>query len=108
MKPMRIALSIDGGLASFPGLRRPQAIDCERLSPERLARLRALVDQSRFFSAPPPPRPPGADQRAYTVEIDDGARCRPLTIGEPIADAGLAALVAEIRACAREQGRGAV
>jgi emfourin len=104
VKPMRIALSVDGGLASFPGLRRPHTIDCARLAPERAERLRALVSEARFFSAPPPAMPHGADLRSYVVEIDDGAQCRTLTIGEPIADAGLAALVAEIRACVREQG----
>jgi hypothetical protein len=106
MKPMRIALSIDGGLASFPGLRRPQTIDCARLPAERAARLRTLVDEARFFSAPAPASAAGADLRSYIVEIDDGARCRTLTIREPIADAGLRALVSEIRACVNEQGRG--
>ena len=48
---MRIALSIDGGLASFPGLRKPQTIECEQLAPDRQARLRALVEQARFFTA---------------------------------------------------------
>jgi hypothetical protein len=101
---MRIAVSIDGGVAAFPGLRRPRTIDCSRLSPARAARLQELVQSARFFSAPPPPPPRGADLRSYVVEIDDGRQCRTLTIAEPIADPGLAALVAEIRDCAREQG----
>ena len=104
MKPMRIAVSVDGGLAAFPGLRRPRTIDCSRLSPARAARLQELVDAARFFSAPPPAPARGADLRSYVIEIDDGRQCRTLTIPEPIADAGLAALVAELRACAREQG----
>ena len=104
MNPMRIALSVDGGLASLPGLRRPQVIDAGRLPPARAARLRALVDEARFFSASVPPTPGGADLRSYTLEIDDGGQCRTVTIGEPIADAALRALVAEIRACVKEQG----
>lgn len=99
---MRIAFSMDGGLASLPGLRRPVAFDCERLSPERAARLRALVERARFFTAPAGAAVSGApDARSYTVEIEDGRQCRTMTIPEPIADAKLRELVAEIRDCAR-------
>lgn len=99
---MRIAFSVDGGLASFPGLRRPVTLECDRLAPEHGARLRALVERARFFSATPaPPSPAAPDVRTYTVEVDDGARCRTLRLTEPIADAGLRALVEELRACAR-------
>jgi hypothetical protein len=99
---MRIAFSVDGGLASLPGLRRPITLECDRLPPERSARLKALVEQARFFSAEPAaPSAAGRDVRTYTVEVDDGVRCRRLTLTEPIADAGLRALVEELRGCAR-------
>jgi hypothetical protein len=99
---LRIALSIDGGLASLPGLRKPVRFDSDRLPAERAARLRTLVERAGFFSATPPAPPDAArDARAYTVEIDDGTRCRTLTLAEPIADATLRELVAEIRDCAR-------
>ena len=99
---MRIAFSVDGGLAGFPGLRRPVTLECDRLPPERSARLKALVEQARFFcAAPAPPSPAARDARTYTLEVDDGARCRTLTLTEPIADAALRALVDELRACAR-------
>ena len=98
---MRIAFSVDGGLASFPGLRRPVTFECDRLTPERSARLKALVDQARFFSAAATPASGGPDRRTYTVEIDDGSRSRTLTLAEPIADDALRALVDEIRDCAR-------
>ncbi|HSV21229.1 MAG TPA: protealysin inhibitor emfourin [Casimicrobiaceae bacterium] len=99
---MRIAFSVDGGVASFPGLRRPVTLECDRLPPERSARLKALVEEAHFFSAAPaPPSPAARDVRSYTVEVDDGARCRTLTLTEPIADAALRALVEELRVCAR-------
>ena len=99
---MRIAFSVDGGLASLPGLRRPVTLECDRLPAERSARLKALVEQARFFSAAPPPASATArDVRTYTVEVNDGARCRTLTLTEPIADAALLALVEELRVCAR-------
>ena len=98
---MRIAFSMDGGIASFPALRRPVTFQCEALGQERSARLKALVEDARFFTAAPTPPGPGADRRSYTVEIDDGARCRTLTLEEPIHDPALRALVDEIRDCAR-------
>jgi hypothetical protein len=99
---LRIAFSIDGGFASLPGLRKPVEIDGERLPAAQAARLRELVERARFFSAAAPPATDAArDARAYTVEIDDGERCRKLTLAEPIADATLRELVSEIRACAR-------
>ena len=99
---MRIGFSMDGGIASFPGLRRPVTLECDRLPAGRRARLEALVEGARFFSVEPVAPAPGApDRRTYTVEIDDGAQCRTLTLAEPIADAGLRALVDEIRDCAR-------
>jgi hypothetical protein len=103
---MRIAFSVDGGLASFPGLRKPVTLDSAQLSPQRAQRLHALVERAQFFKAAPPQPPSGADQRAYTVEIDDGRQCRTMTLTEPIADAGLRELVSEIRDCAREVRRG--
>ena len=98
---MRIAFSMDGGIASFPALRRPVTFECDALTPERSARIRALVDDARFFTAAPRPPGPGADRRTYTVEIDDGARCRTLTVEEPVGDAAMRALIDEIRDCAR-------
>ena len=103
---MRIAFSIDGGLASLPGLRRPVTLDCDRLPPERAARLHQLVERARFFSATPAASSrPAADARSYTVKIDDGTQCRTLTVAEPIADASLRELVAEIRDCAQAMRR---
>lgn len=99
---MRIAFSIDGGIASLPGLRRPVTLDCDHLPPERAARLQRLVERARFFSATPgAPSRPAPDARSYTVEIDDGTQCRTLTVAEPIADASLRDLIAEIRDCAQ-------
>jgi hypothetical protein len=100
---VRIAFSIDGGIASLPGLRKPVTLECDRLPAERSARLKALVDDARFFTAMPASAAPGADRRTFTVEIEDGPRCRTLTLVEPIGDAALRALVDEIRDCVRLQ-----
>ena len=99
---MKIDFSVDGGLASFPGLRRPVTLECDRLPPERRERLAQLVERAQFFSAAPAGGSPGgADRRTYTVCIEDGARTRTLKLVEPIGDASLRELVDEIRDCAR-------
>jgi hypothetical protein len=100
---MRIAFGVEGGIASFPGLRRPVTIDCDALPAEQAARLRALVERTRSAAAPTAPRPGAADTRTYTVEIDDGRECRTLRIPEPVVDQDLRALVDELRQCARNR-----
>ena len=96
---MRIAFGIEGGIASFPGLRRPVTIDCDALPPQQAARLRTLVERARAAASPASAPPGAADTRTYTVEIDDGRECRTLRIPEPIADQDLRALVDELRQC---------
>jgi hypothetical protein len=95
---MRIDFRIDGGLAAFPGLAKPVTIDCESLKPAETALLRELVDRADFFSfpskAPAPTRP---DARAYTIAVDDGRQCRTVTVTEPIDNAAMRDLVAELR-----------
>lgn len=103
--PMRIALAVEGGIAAFPGLARPVTLDCATLPPAQAARLRELVDAARFFSAAVPPAQTHPDARSYTVEIRDGAQARTLRLSEPIADASLRELVAEIRACVKGERR---
>ena len=98
-KAMRIGFRIEGGFAAFPGLAKPVTIDCEALSPAEHARLAELVQQANFFALPShAPAPEGtADARAYTIEVDDGQRCKSVTVCEPIADAALRDLVDALR-----------
>jgi hypothetical protein len=101
-RKMRLALSVDGGLGSFPGLRRPVTVDSARLPPAQAARLCALVDAADFFDVRvPAPAVPAPDARTYTVEIEEGPRRRTLSLTEPIADAALRDLVDQILACGR-------
>jgi hypothetical protein len=100
---MHIALKVDGGLASFPGLRRPVTLDSAALPPDRAAQLATLVHRADFFGAPEPPaQGGGADLRTYVLTIADGTRERTLCLAEPIADEAMRALVSEIRACVRD------
>lgn len=100
---MRIAFGVEGGIASFPGLRRPVTIDCDALPPQQAARLRALVERTRGVAVPSGGPPGAADMRTYTVKIDDGRECRTLRIPEPVVDEDLRALVDELRQCTRSR-----
>lgn len=96
--PMHIDFRIDGGIAAFPGLAQPVRIDCAELPERDAARLRDLVRKADFFGvAAPAAAAPVNDARAYTIVVDDGVQCRTLTLAEPIADAPMRELVAELR-----------
>lgn len=107
---MHIDFRIDGGLAAFPGVAKPVSIDCAALPASDAEHLGKLVRKADFFGVPQPRVvAPAPDARAYTIAIDDGLQCRTLTFAEPIADASMRELVAELRlrAGAIRQGGGA-
>ena len=95
---MRIDFRIEGGLAAFPGLARPVTIHCDALPPTENAHVRDLVRRADFFSRPlQDVRRDAPDARSYTIAIDDGPRCRTVTVREPIADPALRDLVDTLR-----------
>jgi len=100
---MRIKFSIDGGLAAFPGLAKPLAIDCDLLAPDERARLHRLVDRAGVFAGAEPPSAGAhpADARRYTITVDDGARRSTVTVAEPISNGALRALISQLRTHAR-------
>lgn len=101
---MRIDFRMDGGLAAFPGLAKPVSIACDALPPAQAARLRSLVERADFFALSRKPHKAVApDARAYTIAVDDGGKCRTVTVTEPIADDALRDLVAELRSHADAQ-----
>jgi hypothetical protein len=95
---VRIDFRIEGGLAAFPGLARPVTIHCDALPPDESAHVRDLVQRADFFARPDQKtRADVPDARAYTIAIDDGPRCRTVTVREPIADPALRDLVDTLR-----------
>lgn len=96
---MRISLSVDGGIASFPGLRKPAVLDVDALPEKERAVFSAMVDRARFFTCTEKPGVASIpDVRTYTLEIDDGSRCRTLRLHEPITDPALNALLQAVKA----------
>ncbi len=102
---MKVAFSVDGGVASFPGLRAPVTIDAAALSPAHGRQLRELVTRARFFDVEPPGNTTIPDGRCYTIAVDDDGRCRTLTLAEPIANPALRELVSELAARAQDVRR---
>lgn len=102
---MKVEFSIDGGLASFPGLRAPVTIDAATLPQSQGDHLRALMTRARFFDVAPPAPVGARDGRCYTIAVDDAGRCRTLKLFEPIANPALRELVAELAARASAQRR---
>lgn len=95
---MRIDFRVEGGLAAFPGLAQPLTIHCDALPPDENAHVRDLVRRADFFAMPAAGGRPGvADARVYTIAIDDGGRCRTVTVREPIANPALRDLVDTLR-----------
>jgi 2-methylcitrate dehydratase PrpD len=100
---MRIQFRVDGGFAALPGFNAPVSIECDTLPPAREAQLRDLVQRADFFTRPEAQAgAPMPDARSFTITVDDGPRCRTMTVHEPIGDPALRDLVAEVRGEARK------
>jgi hypothetical protein len=103
---MRIDFRMEGGFAALPGLARPVTIHCDALPPDKQAQWRALVSRANFFSRPADDKTPSQpDARTYTIDVDDGASCRSITVREPIGDPALRDLVVALRDRAAEMRR---
>jgi hypothetical protein len=93
---MRFKLETEGGVAFFPGLARPVAIDTDELSPEEAARWNELAAQAMLWECDAPPHAPTSarDQRTYTLVVEDGGKRRHMRLTDP--------LPAEVRPLIRE------
>jgi hypothetical protein len=103
---MHIEMQTEGGIAAFPGLSRPVAIDTAQLPPADASALEDLARKADFFALPAQAStaPAGAaDYRRYTITIDDGGRSHTVVADEPIENPDLRALVERLQAQARAQ-----
>jgi hypothetical protein len=95
---VKIDFRVEGGLAAFPGLAAPVTIECDALPAPEKARIHELVQRAGFFALPArDARAAMPDTRAYTIAVDDGARCKTVTVREPIANPALRDLVDALR-----------
>jgi len=103
---MHIQFTTEGGIAHFPGLSKPVAIDSEQLSPEEAAELKRLVEAVHFFDLPAQvgvPAPGAADYRQYTITVEEGGRKHTVRLTDPVKDPDLHNLLSFLRAQAKAQ-----
>lgn len=73
---MKIYFKPEGGLGFFPGLNKPLELNSEKLPPDEADHLKQLVHEASFFNLPnqEAERTGGADQKKYTIRIEDKDR----------------------------------
>ena len=98
---MHVQVSIDGGIAYFPGLAKPINLDTETLPAQDAEEMRRLVAAADFFSLPESigqqPARGAADYRHYTITVDDGSAHHAVQVTDPVSDPHLEALIAFAR-----------
>ena len=93
---MQLHLSVDGGFAPVPGLRKPVTVDVDHLPPHQASEAKRLLDASQFWSQPaalPPPSTGAADYREYTITAESGDRQHTVKVPEIGAPAELLELI---------------
>lgn len=96
---MRIQFSTEGGLAYFPGLRKPVTIEVADLPEGEARAVRGLVADANFFDLPPEvgAAPRGAaDMQRHTITVEDAGRRHTVRVAEPGGDA-LGKLLGKLR-----------
>jgi emfourin len=83
---LRITFKTTGGVAYFPGLAAPRAVDVSALPADRQQEIQSLLDESRFFELPPrtPARRGAADYQTYTITVTDGDRQHSVEVSDPV------------------------
>jgi hypothetical protein len=90
---LTVTVAVDGGIAPFPGLARPFAVDAAELPAKDAAELARLVDESGFFELPEQRPHGGPDARTYTVTVQRGKKSRTLTLTDPLPNTALRRLI---------------
>lgn len=96
---MRIEFKMEGGIAHFPGLSRPVAIDTEPMALEERTEMESLVEEAHFFELPSSTLPPrgAADYYQYTITIESKGRRHTVRLTDPIEDSHLQKLLTLLR-----------
>jgi hypothetical protein len=100
---MRVEIKTEGGIAHFPGLSRPSAIDSESLGEDQARELERLVSASGFFDLPDSigGRSGAADYQQHAITIDQGGRRKTVRLIEPFEGQELHELVSFVRGLVR-------
>jgi hypothetical protein len=96
---VKFELRVGGGLAYLPGLAAPLIVDTAALPAEERQALERLVVDASVFDQPSSPKVAtrGADQRTYTLTVDDGSRKHTVRLSDPVGDPALATLLQKLQ-----------
>jgi hypothetical protein len=101
---MKINFKTSGGFAHLPAFSKPFVVDTEKVDPQIARQLESFVQESRFFEQPAQAnttRKGAADYQTYTITIEDNTRSHTVQLTDPINDANLHQLVAQLRLMSR-------
>jgi len=107
---VRIQLSQEGGLAAFPGLSRPRSVELSELPAEQAEAIEHGLRDARFRELPAVvgggSASKGADQRRYTLTVEEGPRRHSVELVEPVEDPRLRELLSLVKRATRRRGGG--
>jgi hypothetical protein len=98
---VRIHFSVAGGFAHIPGLSQPFTLETEVLPVSDRARIEELVRAVDFFALPARmdrAGSGGADQRTYTITVEQADQSHTVQVVEPTDNPALAGLINTLRA----------
>ncbi len=104
-RTMRVIFTSEGGVAFFPGLSRPVAIDAAALTDEERNELKHLIDECDFFALPSEAAKPAkgaADYRQYTITVEEQGRRHTVKASDPLDDPKLRNLIGFLQGKVRE------
>lgn len=103
---LEVEVHDEGGLAYFPGLSRPLALDLSQLGAAETAELRQLIEAAGFFGLPArlgAVTRGAADQQRTVLSIGLDGRRHTVSVLRPAADEALRALLDRVQGLAKAQ-----
>ena len=104
-RTMRVIFTSEGGVAYFPGLSRPVAIDAAEITDQERNELEHLIDEAGFFTLPSEAGKPAkgaADYRQYTITVEEQDRRHTVKASDPLQDPKLRNLISFLQRKVRE------
>jgi sugar phosphate isomerase/epimerase len=97
---VRIQLTVEGGIAYFPGLSQPTTIDTDHIDGKDAEELKRLVEAARFFDRPKvvgAPKRGARDYQQYTLTVEEHGRRHTIRLTDPVEDPALESLLNKVR-----------
>ncbi|MBF9254716.1 hypothetical protein I2I11_15530 [Pontibacter sp. 172403-2] len=92
---MKVIFKPEGGFGFFPGLNKPLELSCDNLPEPEAHHLQELLNDACFFDLPSqsPESSRGADQKHYTIQVEDNGQAHSVAFSDTDANAALQNLV---------------